>query len=326
MPGQDVPMPVPSSPPSRKPLREAMVWIPGGVFTMGSDHHYPEERPARRAAVDGFWIDPGPVTNRQFARFVAATAYVTFAEYPPDPNDYPGADPSVLTASSMVFTPPRGPVDLRHPLQWWAFVPGANWRHPYGPGSNLEGLDDHPVVHVAWVDVLAYAAWAGVELPTEAEWEFAARGGLQDAEYAWGDTFQQDDRHMANTWQGAFPHQNTLEDGWARTSPVGAYPPNGHGLHDMIGNTWEWTADWWSTPDPQAAAPRCCAAKNPLGGCEEDSSEPGGLRIPRKVLKGGSHLCAPSYCKRYRPAARHAQPIDTSASHVGFRCIVRSRA
>ena len=326
MPGQDAPVPVPSSPPGRKPLREAMVWVPGGVFTMGSDRHYPEERPARRAAVDGFWIDPGPVTNRQFARFVAATDYVTFAEYPPDPNDYPGADPSVLTASSMVFTPPRGPVDLRHPLQWWAFVPGADWRHPYGPGSTLEGLDDHPVVHVAWVDVLAYAAWAGVDLPTEAEWEFAARGGLPDAEYAWGDTFQPDDRHMANTWQGVFPHQNTLEDGWARTSPVGAYPPNGYGLHDMIGNTWEWTADWWSTPDPGAGAPRCCAAKNPLGGREEDSCETGGLRIPRKVLKGGSHLCAPSYCRRYRPAARHAQPIDTSASHVGFRCIVRSRA
>ena len=317
--------PVPSSSSWKKPLREAMVWIAGGPFTMGSDDHYVEERPARRAVVDGFWIDPCPVTNRQFARFVAATDYVTFAEYPPDPNDYPGADPSVLVASSMVFTPPRGPVDLRHPLQWWAFVPGASWRHPYGPGSHLDGLDDHPVVHVAWVDVLAYAAWAGVEIPTEAEWEFAARGGLEAAEYAWGDGFLRDGEHMANTWQGAFPHQNTL-DGWARTSPVGAYPPNGYGLHDMIGNTWEWTSDWWSTPDPQAAAPRCCAARNPRGGSEEGSYQAGGARIPRKVLKGGSHLCAPSYCKRYRPAARHAQPVDTSASHVGFRCIVRSRA
>lgn len=317
--------PVPSSPAARKPLREAMAWIPGGVFTMGSDRHYPEERPARRVAVDGFWIDPSPVTNRQFARFVADTGYVTFAEVPPSADDYPGADPALLVASSMVFTPPRGPVDLRHPLQWWAFAPGANWRRPYGPGSDIEGLDDHPVVHVAWVDVLAYAAWAGVELPTEAEWELAARGGLDDAEYAWGDTFLRDDRHMANTWQGAFPHQNTLDDGWARTSPVGAYPPNGYGLLDMIGNTWEWTADWWSTADPASTAPRCCAAKNPLGGREDESCEPGGLRIPRKVLKGGSHLCAPSYCKRYRPAARHAQPIDTSASHVGFRCIVRSR-
>lgn len=316
----------PSAKTWRRPLREAMTWIPGGVFTMGSDHHYPEERPARRVSVDGFWIDPGPVTNRQFAQFVEATDYVTFAELPPDPNDYPGADPALLVASSMVFTPPRGPVDLRHPLQWWAFVQGANWRRPYGPGSDVDGLGDHPVVHVAWVDVLAYAAWAGVEIPTEAEWELAARGGLEDAEFAWGDTFLQDGRHRANTWQGVFPHQNTLDDGWARTSPVGAYPPNGHGLYDMIGNTWEWTADWWSTPDAGDAAPRCCAAKNPRGGLEEASCETDGLGIPRKVLKGGSHLCAPSYCKRYRPAARHAQPIDTSASHVGFRCIVRSRA
>ena len=310
----------------RKPLREAMIWIPGGVFTMGSNDHYAEERPARRAAVDGFWIDPGPVTNRQFARFVAATDYVTFAEYPPDPKDYPGADPSMLVASSLVFAPPPGPVDLRYPAQWWSFAAGANWRHPLGPRSNLDGLEDHPVVHVAWVDVQAYAAWAGADLPTEAEWEFAARGGRPAAEFAWGDSFQPLGRHMANTWQGAFPHHNSLEDGWARTSPVGAYPPNDYGLHDMIGNTWEWTVDWWSTPDPDATTPRCCTAKNPRGGLEEDSHEGGGLPIPRKVLKGGSHLCAPSYCKRYRPAARHAQPVDTSASHVGFRCIVRSRA
>jgi sulfatase modifying factor 1 len=315
----------PSPPSFTTPPREAMVWIPGGTFTMGSDRHYPEERPARRVAVDGFWIDPGPVTNRRFARFVAETGYVTFAEIPPNAADYPGADPDLLAASSMVFTPPRGPVDLGRHLQWWAFVPGADWRHPLGPGSDLSGLDDHPVVHVAWTDVLAYAAWAGADLPTEAEWEFAARGGLDDADYAWGDSFLSDGRHMANTWQGAFPYQNTVDDGWARTSPVGVYPANGYGLHDMIGNSWEWTADWWSTPAVQAA-PRCCAAKNPRGGRVEDSCEAGALPIPRKVLKGGSHLCAPSYCKRYRPAARHAQPIDTSASHVGFRCIVRSSA
>ena len=310
----------------QKPLREAMVWIPGGTFTMGSDDHYAEERPARRAAVDGFWIDPTPVTNRQFARFVAETSYVTFAEFPPDPNDYPGADPRMLVASSMVFTPPRVAVDLRYPAQWWAFIPGADWRHPQGPGSNLEGLDDHPVVHIAWVDALAYAAWAGVELPTEAEWEFAARGGLEAVEYAWGDALTPDGRYMANTWQGVFPNANSLEDGWARTSPVGAYPANGHGLYDMIGNTWEWTVDWWSTPDPAATSPRCCSAKNPRGGLEETSYAEDGLPIPRKVLKGGSHLCAPNYCRRYRPAARHPQPIDTSASHVGFRCVARSRA
>jgi sulfatase modifying factor 1 len=189
----------------KKPLREAMTWIPGVVFTMGSDDHYPEERPERRVAVDGFWIDPQPVTNRQFAQFVNATGYVTFAELPPNPKDYPGADPALLVASSMVFTPPRGAVDIRHHLQWWSFVQGANWRRPYGPASDLQGLSDHPVVHIAWVDVQAYAAWAGVDIPTEAEWELAARGGLDRAEFAWGDTFLQDGQHMANTWQGRSP-------------------------------------------------------------------------------------------------------------------------
>jgi formylglycine-generating enzyme required for sulfatase activity len=314
----------PHAAPRRQTLGEDVLWIPGGRFTLGSDDHYPEERPARPAVVDGLWMDRLPVTNRQFARFVAETGHVTVAEQAPDPREYPGADPNMLVAASLVFTPPAdGPVDLREPYRWWTFMPGADWRHPQGPRGDLAGLENHPVVHVAWADVQAYTAWAGGDLPTEAEWEFAARGGLEGAEFAWGDQLFPAGRPMANTWQGAFPGENTLEDGWARTSPVGAYPPNGHGLYDMIGNTWEWTRDWWSIPGPEAAKPTCCSAKNPRGGEEADSHAPGDLPIPRKVLKGGSHLCAPNYCKRYRPAARHAHPIDTSASHVGFRCVYR---
>jgi formylglycine-generating enzyme required for sulfatase activity len=301
-----------------------MAWIEGRTFTMGSDDHYPEERPCRKVAVDGFWIDRRPVTNRQFSRFVRETHYRTVAEIAPDPRDYPGALPENLVPASLVFTPPAGPVDLAGPVsQWWSFVPGANWRHPTGPESSLHGLADHPVVHVALADVQAYCAWAGAELPTEAEWELAARGGLNDAEYAWGDTLTVDGRHMANTWQGNFPAENTQEDGWVRTSPVGSYPANGHGLYDMIGNVWEWTTDWWSLPDPRAPNHACCAPKNPRGGQANGSIVPGDpAAIPRRVLKGGSHLCAPSYCQRYRPAARHAHPIDTSTSHIGFRCVV----
>jgi formylglycine-generating enzyme required for sulfatase activity len=313
----------PNATPSRPPQGEDALWIPGGRFTMGSNDHYAEERPARPAVVDGFWMDRQPVTNRRFARFVAETGHLTVAEQAPDPREYPGADPNMLVAASLVFTLPSGPVDLREPYRWWTFMPGADWRHPQGPRGDLTGLEDHPVVHVAWSDVQAYAAWAGGDLPTEAEWEFAARGGLEGAEFAWGDQLVQDGRHRANTWQGAFPGQNMLEDGWARTSPVGWYPPNGHGLLDMIGNTWEWTRDWWSVSGPDAATPTCCSARNPRGGSEAESHAPGELPIPRKVLKGGSHLCAPNYCRRYRPAARHAHPIDTSASHVGFRCVYR---
>jgi sulfatase modifying factor 1 len=305
--------------------QSGMLWIPGGTFRMGSDRHYPEEAPVHGVSVDGFWMDRTPVTNAAFRSFVQATGYVTFAEIAPDPKDYPGALPHMLKPASLVFTPPDHPVDLRFWAQWWSFLPGANWRHPYGPGSSLEGLDDHPVVHVAYQVVEAYARWAGKELPTEAEWEFAARGGLEGAEFAWGDEFTPGERHRANTWQGVFPRQNTREDGYERTSPVTAFPPNGYGLHDMIGNVWEWTTDWYSqrhTPDPAKA---CCTPRNPRGGPESesfDTCQPQ-IRIPRKVVKGGSHLCAPNYCRRYRPAARHAQPIDTSTSHIGFRCIKR---
>jgi formylglycine-generating enzyme len=231
----------------------------------------------------------------------------------------------MLYAGSLVFFPPGRPVDLRSWGEWWWFLKGADWRHPYGPKSNINGLDHHPVVHVAFADALAYARWAGKDLPTEAEWEFAARGGLDGAVYAWGDEFTPGGKHMANTWQGEFPRQNHNEDGYDRTSPVDAFPPNGYGLCDMIGNVWEWTTDWYS-PKHEADAPKaCCIPENPRGAREDASYDPRqpNIKIPRKVIKGGSHLCAPNYCRRYRPAARHAEPIDTSTSHVGFRCIVR---
>jgi formylglycine-generating enzyme required for sulfatase activity len=295
---------------------------------MGSDRHYPEEAPVHRVHVDGFWMDPTPVTNREFRTFVKATGYVTVAEVPPDPRDYPGALPHMLQAGSLVFTPPDAPVDLKDWSRWWQFKFGANWRRPYGPDSSITGLDYHPVVHVAYRDVEAYAEWAGKTLPTEAEWEFAARGGLDGAEFAWGDEFTPDNRHRANTWQGDFPRENQRTDGYDRTSPVTAFPPNGYGIYDMIGNVWEWTTDWFSAEHPPDAAKACCIPSNPRGGPEEASYDAcqAAIRIPRRVLKGGSHLCAPNYCRRYRPASRHAQPVDTSTSHVGFRCIVRVKA
>jgi formylglycine-generating enzyme len=304
---------------------DGMVFIPGGAFRMGSDRHYPEEAPVHRVSVDGFWIDRTPVTNREFRKFVNATGYVTFAELPPDPKDYPGALPKMLKAASLVFEPPKGPVDLRNWASWWTFKRGANWRRPHGPRSSISGLDDHPVVHVAYRDAEAYATWAGKVLPTEAEWEFAARGGLDGAAFAWGDEFTPGDRHLANTWQGEFPRENLRLDGYERTSPVAAFPANGYGLYDMIGNVWEWTTDWWSSKHEADAPKACCVPENPRGGPEAASYDPGqpAIRIPRKVLKGGSHLCAPNYCRRYRPAARHAEAVDTSTSHVGFRCILR---
>jgi formylglycine-generating enzyme required for sulfatase activity len=305
---------------------DGMVYIAGGAFTMGSDAHYPEEAPAHRAAVDDFWMDRGPVTNRQFRRFVEATGHVTLAERPPDPAAYPGIQPEMIKAGSLVFTRvayPMPPVDF---TRWWSFCFGASWRRPRGPGSSLKGLEDHPVVHVAYEDAAAYARWAGKELPTEAEWEFAARGGLDGKAYAWGDELAPDGKMLANYWQGAFPWQNLATDGYEGTSPVGTFPANGFGLHDMIGNVWEWTADWFADRHPDKQAGSCCIPRNPRGGREDASYDPCApeIRIGRKVLKGGSHLCAPNYCQRYRPAARYAQPVDTSTSHVGFRCVVRA--
>jgi formylglycine-generating enzyme required for sulfatase activity len=303
-----------------------MVWIPGGTFAMGSDKHYPEEAPVHRVAVDGFWIDRTPVTNRQFRDFVRATGHITFAELPPDPKNYPGALPDMLYAGSLVFTPPGRPVALKNWGEWWQFLKGANWRHPYGPRSNIKGLDDHPVVHVAYMDASAYALWAGKELPTEAEWEFAARGGLDGAEFAWGDEFKPRDRHRANTWQGNFPNENIASDGFERTSPCEGVPAQR--LRRLRHDRERLGVDHrLVVARHQADAPKaCCVPENPRGGGEQDSYDPcqPQIRIPRKVIKGGSHLCAPNYCRRYRPAARHAEAVDTSTSHVGFRCIVRA--
>jgi formylglycine-generating enzyme required for sulfatase activity len=307
------------------PARPDMIWIPGGTFRMGSDHHYPEEAPSHRVTVSAFHIDRTPVTNRDFRKFVNATGYVTFAQTRPDARDYPGALPHMLKAGSLVFKPPNHPVDLKDWSQWWTFKFGADWRRPYGPRSSISGRDDYPVVHIAYRDAEAYAHWAGKSLPTEAEWEFAARGGLDAAEFAWGDAYMPEGRAMANTWQGAFPQENLATDGYEGTSPVTAFPPNGYGVHDMIGNVWEWTTDWWSAKHEADPAKACCIPENPRGGAEAASHDPSqpNIRIPRKVIKGGSHLCAPNYCRRYRPAARHAEPVDTSTCHLGFRCVVR---
>jgi formylglycine-generating enzyme required for sulfatase activity len=317
----------PSAGPADAPFPD-MVWIPGGTFRMGSDKHYPEERPVHRVTVDGFWMDRHPVTNERFQRFVDATGHVTFAEIAPDPANYPGALPHMLYAGSLVFVKPPDRVPLRNCGNWWHYVRGANWRHPTGPQSTLDRLERHPVVHVAFADADAFARWEGKDLPTEAEWEFAARGGLDGAEYAWGEEFQPGQRAMANTWQGEFPWQNLVQDGYEGTSPVGAFPPNGYGLCDTIGNVWEWTTDWYQPRHPDEKQKACCIPRNPRGGREEESYDPGQpeIVIPRKVLKGGSHLCAPNYCRRYRPAARFPEPVDTSTCHVGFRCIVRPKS
>jgi sulfatase modifying factor 1 len=284
---------------------------------MGSDDHYPEEAPAHQETVEGFWIDRTPVTNLQFTAFVKATGHVTSAERPPDAAAYPGAKPEMVVPGSVGFRKSDGPMDLSNAYNWWQWVPGADWRHPEGPGSSLHGRERHPVVHVAFADAAAYARWAGKDLPTEAEWEYAARGGLGDAEFAWGDEFMPRGKPMANTWQGEFPYQNLLTDGYEGTSPVGSFPPNGYGLSDVTGNVWEWTTDWYTGPH-DAESPCCAGSARDMS---RDPNDPAG--IPRRVMKGGSHLCAPNYCRRYRPAARMAQPVDTSTCHLSFRCIVR---
>jgi len=291
-----------------------MRFVAGGAFHMGSDDFYPEEAPRRPAVAGAFWMDEAPVTNREFARFVAETGHRSFAELPPDPADYPGMLPEMGQAGSIVFVPPDGPVDLRGPPVWWQFVFGAFWAAPLGPGSSIEGLEDHPVVHIAASDAEAYARWAGKSLPSEVEWEVAARGSLDGATYAWGEDYEPGGKAMAKTWRGRFPSRNDAAPGLERTSPVRAYPPNGYGLYDMIGNVWEWTRSAY-TQEPSPPAPNCCG-----GSGKQDGVSP---RFETRVTKGGSHLCSPDYCRRYRPAARCPQTIDTSTSHLGFRCIVR---
>jgi formylglycine-generating enzyme required for sulfatase activity len=291
---------------------------------MGSDRHYPDEAPAHRVQVDGFWIDSTTVTNALFRKFVEATGYVTIAERPIESTSYPQADPKPLRPGSLLFQKPTGPVDLRNIANWWAYVVGANWRQPEGPGSRIDGRKEHPVVHITYEDALTYASWAGKDLPTEAEWEFAARGGLDGAAYCWGDEFAPDGKLMANTWHGIFPWENKKPIGLQGTTPVGSFPPNGYGLFDMCGNVWQWTRDWHAPHQPDAGR-ICSIPSNPRGGKLYESFDPAqpDLCIPRRVIKGGSFLCAPNYCMRFRPAARQAQAIDTSTCHVGFRCVVR---
>jgi formylglycine-generating enzyme required for sulfatase activity len=290
--------------------REDMIYLAGGNFLMGSNSFYREERPVRPAHVDGFWIDVYPVTNAEFRKFVEDTGYITYSERPPNPVMYPDADPALLVPGSLVFRKPDRPVSLRDNLAWWEYGVGADWRHPQGPQSSLAGRDDHPVVHIAYQDALAYAAWCGKELPTEAEWEFAARGGLEGKAYPWGDAANPEGRFLANTWQGRFPYEDIAEDGYEGTSPVDAFPPNGYGLFDMVGNVWEWTASFYDTV-PDQSQQSCCHTS-----AANDSST-------RMTVKGGSHLCAPNYCLRYRPSARQGETVDSSTCHIGFRCVVR---
>ncbi len=283
---------------------DGMVWIEGGVYTGGATGFYTEESPLREVQVEGFWIDRFEVTNARFAEFVAATGYVTVAERPLQPADFPGIDPALLQAGSVVFTMPTA-ADGKL-TQWWRFVPGAHWRQPAGPGSSIEGLEQHPVVHVTHEDAQAFAEWHGHDLPTEAQWEYAARGGLEQAVYAWGDEFLVAGKHQANTWQGMFPLLNEREDGYTGSAPVGCFPANGYGLHDMIGNVWEWVDDWYYPV---------------YGTLEEGGHDPRQPGLPVKVIKGGSYLCAENYCRRYRPAARHAQEATLGAAHIGFRTV-----
>jgi sulfatase modifying factor 1 len=307
-----------------------MRWIPSGEFTMGTDasHGMANERPAHRVRVNGLWIDEHPVTNAEFDRFVKATRHVTTAEKAPDweeikkqvPPGTPKPDASVLVAGSVVFVPPPGPVPLTDVSAWWQWIPGADWRHPEGPGSTLDGRATHPVVQVSWDDAVAYAKWAGKQLPTEAEWEFAARGGLEGKRFNWGDEVRPSGRHMANTFQGDFPYRQTADDGFSRTSPVKSFPPNGYGLYDMAGNVWQWTADWYrDTTFAERASQGLC--DNPTGpDSSVDAESPG----PRRVIKGGSFLCHESYCESYRPSARRGTAPDTGSSHVGFRLVRRT--
>jgi formylglycine-generating enzyme required for sulfatase activity len=295
-----------------------MIFVAGGGFRMGSDRHYAEEAPVHLVTVNGFWIDRTPITNREFLRFVNATGHVTLAELKPEAKDYPGALPHMLRAGSLVFTPPKEPVNLLDWGQWWQFKFGANWRRPYGPRSSIAGLHDHPVVHVAYRDAEAYARWAGKELPTEAEWEFAARGGLPEAEYAWGDEFEPDGRQMANTWQGAFPHENLLTDGYARTSPVGAFPANGFGIHDMIGNVWEWTTDWWSAGHQTDPGKACCVPQNPRGGREGRQLRPAPAGGPHSA-QGAEGRLAPLCAELLPPLPPGGAPRRTGG-HLDQPC------
>ena len=297
-----------------EPTPEGMTWIPGGTFRMGSSTGPDDGRPIHEVTVDGFWMDTTEVTNAEFKKFVDATGYVTVAERKPDPKDFPGAPPELLVPGAGVFTPTVQPVSLANAMQWWRWQPGASWKHPEGPGSSLEGRMDHPVVQVCWEDATAYGKWADKRLPTEAEWEFAARGGLDQKVYMWGDDKNPGGKWMSNTWTGAFPYKNTKEDGFEYSAPVKSFPPNGYGLYDMSGNVWEWTNDWYR-PDYYQHSP----AKNPTG--PEDSFDPQEPGTPKRVTRGGSFLCSDEYCIAYQAGIRGKTSPDTGLQHTGFRCV-----
>jgi len=296
---------------------KGMVWIPKGSFWMGSNDGKPNERPAHSVSLDGFWIDSHPVTNQQFAQFVQETGYVTFSERELDPKDFPGVPKDKLVSGSAVFKQPKKPVSMNNYLNWWEYVPGASWKHPEGAGSNLKGRENHPVVHVTYEDALAYAKWSGKQIPTEAQWEYAARGGMDKKTYTWGNKPKHLKKKMANIWQGDFPYKNKNIDGYTGTSPVKSFPANEYGLYDMAGNVWEWTQDWYH-PDYFKFSPK----KNPIGVEKERSLDPNELGVPKRITKGGSFLCSEKYCTGYRPSARMASDPKTSLSHTGFRCVV----
>jgi len=300
-----------------------MIWIPGGTFRMGSEKHYPEERPVHRVTVDGFWMDRFPVTNARFRAFVEATGHVTFAEIIPNAADYPGALPEMLYAGSLVFTKASGPVDLSSMANWWQYQRGAYWREPRGPGSTIDGLDDHPVVHVTFGDAEAFARWEHKDLPTEAEWEFACRGGETGKRFTWGEDPPSETNIVANLWQGKFPYDNKAADGFVLAAPVKSFAPNRYGLYDMIGNVWEWCGDWYR-PDTYATEAKEAGegglTVNPQG--PETSFDPGEPHAPKRINRGGSFLCNAQYCASYRPSARMRTSPDTGQNHLGFRCVM----
>ena len=303
---------------------EGMIWIPGGTFWMGcEDCGMPDALPVHQVTVDGFWIDVTPVTNEQFAKFVKATRYITIAERTPEAKDFPDAPPENLVPGAAVFSPPDHDVSLNNHYQWWSYVKGASWRHPDGPGSNLTGREQHPVVHVAWDDAMAYARWAGKRLPTEAEFEFAARGGLDRKRYSWGDELTPGGKWVANIWQGRFPVKDTGEDGYRSTSPVRAFPANGYGLYDMGGNVWQWCADWYRPDIYRERAVLPAPIHNPQG--PDSSADPSELGVAKRVTRGGSYLCSDRYCSRYVVGSRGKSEPSTGSSNVGFRCVQSAR-